>query len=392
MTMNRYRFFCVSTLALAIGVFALPAMAQVDMKERPVLVITNDKMPATQPAGEGMAGYSHPTKAPEVTASDVLGPTYFEPTETIVGRKVDELRTDLFALQGRVSGLAEKLRGIEDRGQRQSAEYNASIATINTQLQSGTTPGNPRLVQRLNVAEKNLDDLSQNVADLNTLAVEVANTASMSSFLLENARAAYGLSGAIEEDHAHLAQLEDQINGAVVSIDRLLNNVNDDITRTASFLSSERGNLRTVSLAVTNGDMYGKSLANKVFASGTAGPSSFMQPASYGASGGMMSGPGGHRQLAKIRFDNPDVDFEQPVYLAVSEALEKFPQASFEVVAVHPTGGNAAQNTIESTRARRNAERVMRSLTQMGLDLSRIDLSYAPSADAQTNEVHIFLK
>lgn len=388
MTFTRSYFFCASLLAVSAGFFASPAVAQMDMKERPVLVITNEKMPATD---SGENNFARPTKAPEVTADQVVGPTYFEPTDTIVGRKVDELRTDLFALQGRVSSLSEKLRSIEDRSQRQSAEYNASIATINTQLQSGTTPGNPRLVQRLSVAEKNLDDLSQNVADLNTLAVEIANTASVASFLLENARAAYGLSGAIEEDHARLAQLEDQVNGVVVTIDRQLNNVNDDITRTASFLSSERSNLRAVALAVTNGDMYGKSLANKSFASGTAGQASFLQPASYAPmqSVGM---PSGRRQLAKIRFDNPDVNFEQPVYLAVSEALEKFPQASFDIVAIHPTGGNAAQNTIESTRARRNAERVMRSLTQMGLDLSRIDLSYAPSAEAQTNEVHIFIK
>lgn len=374
------------TLSIAVVAFCPAAHAQIDMNERPVLVITNDQMPASQPSDM----YARPSVAPVVTPEQVTGSNYFEPTETIVGRKVDELRTDLFALQGRVSGLSEKLRAIEDRSQRQSAEYNASLATINTQLQSGTTPGNPRLVQRLNIAEKNLDDLSQNVADLNSLAVEIANAASVSSFLLENARAAYGLSGAIEEDHARLAQLEDQVNSVVVTIDRQLNNVNDDITRTASFLSSERNNMRTIALAVTNGDMYGKSLANKMFASSPQGDSMVI-PASY-APAQAAGVPGGRRQLAKIRFDNPDVNFEQPVYLAVSEALTKFPQASFDIVAVHPTGGNAAQNTIESTRARRNAERVMRSLSQMGLGLERVDLSYAPSADAQTNEVHIFIK
>lgn len=394
MTKNILLF--VSALSLSCTSLAVSALAQVDMKSRPVLVITNEKMPATQP----MDTTARPARAPVITADQVVGASYYEPTETVVGRKVDELRTDLFALQGRVSGLSDKLRDIQNRSQGQSAEYNASIATINTQLQSGTTPGNPRLVQRLSIAEQNLDALSENVADLNTIAVEIANTASVSSFLLENARAAYGLSGAIEEDHARLAQLEDQINGVVVNIDRLLNNVNDDITRSASFLSSERSNLRTVSLAVTNGDMYGKSLANKTFSasqsmgdmvSAPVSDSGMYQPASYApaASSGV---PGGRRQLAKIRFDNPDVNFEQPVYLAVNEALEKFPSASFDIVAVHPTGGNAAQNTIESTRARRNAERVMRSLTQMGLGLERINLSYAPGADAATNEVHIFIK
>ncbi|MEZ5919435.1 MAG: hypothetical protein R3D66_05905 [Alphaproteobacteria bacterium] len=47
--------------------------------------------------------------------------------------------------------------------------------------------------------------------------------------------------------------MEDQINSLTVVIDRLLNNINDDITRTSTYLSSERNNLRTLS-AVTNGD------------------------------------------------------------------------------------------------------------------------------------------
>ncbi len=102
-----------------------------------------------------------------------------------------------------------------------------------------------------------------------------------------------------------------------------------------------------------------------------------------------LSGP---RPLAKIKFDRSDVAYEEPVYLAVNEALKRYPNARFDLVAVTPTQGNAAEVAIESTKARRNAEKVLRTLSQMGLPQDRVDLSYSESGQAASNEVHLFVK
>lgn len=392
----------LSCSALVMAVCPAPALAQIDMARKPVLTITNDPMPATTAPTSSV--YSVPPVPPEVTPEQVSGADYFAPTETAVGQKVDQLRNDLFALQSRMSGMADKINSIQTRGQQQAATYNAGIATISTALQSGTTPGNPRLVQKLSESQQNLDEMSSNVAELNALAVQLADLASNASFLLDTTRASYSLSGAIEEDHARLKQMEDQINNVVVSIDRLLTEVNDDITRTAAFLSTERENMRVVALGVTTGDMYGRSLANRSFnmsaAMNNSAGSNMMSDASYGGappvapmSGPAMSSiPGGRRPLAKIRFDRANVNYEQPVYLAVNEAMQKYPDAQFEIVAVTPTQGNAAQIAIESTKARRNAEAVMRSLGQMGLPLDKVDLMASQSPEAQSSEVHIYVR
>lgn len=375
---------------LVVSISTAPALAQQDMSKRPALVITNKPMPGT----EITPFYNRPTRAQEISPSDLTGNAYFQPTDTIVSRKISDLRDDLFGLQSSVTRLSEQLEGLEQRNQSQSAEYYAHTATINTQLQSGTTPGNPRLVNRLSQAQMSLDGLSQNVAELNALAVQAANAASMASYLLEASRSTYGLSGAVEEDHARLAQLEDQINNTIVTIDRLLNAVNDNITRTAAYLSSERGNLRTLSLAISNGDLYGRSLANRPFSS--VPQSTLMQPASFGgapaAPVSLEPRPASPRPLAKIKFDKADVDYAQPVYMAVSEAMERYPEARFELVAVHPMTGNAAQVAIESTRARRNAEKVLQTLTQMGLPADKVDLAYNADGSVQTSEVHIFIR
>ena len=388
-TRFRNGLLVISGLALVTPFVAMSAAAQ-DANDRPALLITSDPLPDSLK----QQIYSKPARAREIRPSELTGREYRQQssTGTVVSQKVDELNGSLGNLQRKVAGITSELSGLQGQNESKASEYYAAVATVNTQLQSGTTPGNPRLVKRLSDAEASLDNLGSTVIHLNQIAADTAQTASEAAFLLEETRAAYNLSGAIEEDHVDLAQLEDAINNTVVVIERVLNNVNDDITRTSTYLSSERNNLRTLSLAVSNGDLYGKSLSDRPFSS--AG--SFIQASAdagapvNGAQAANLSG--GARPLVKIRFDRPDVDYEQPIYMAVNEALQRYPDARFDLVAVHPTQGNAAEVAIESTRARRNAERVLRTLTQMGLALDRINLSYSESAEAATNEVHLYIR
>lgn len=389
------------TVLLTTSIIATPmvAHAQIDMAQKPVLVITNKAMP-TASTHHNSAIYSRPARAPEITPEQISSAAFFQDGNSVVAGKIATLNKDLFAIQSNVNRLSEQLRAIEAKGKNSAAAYYASIATINTQLQTGTTPGNPRLIQKLDTAQFNLNALTENVSSLNALAVEMADTASKASYLLNSTRSMYNLSGAVEEDHARLAAMEDQVNGAIVAIDRLLNDVNDDISRTSSYLNTEQHNLRTLSLAVSNGDLYGNSLSNYPFS--RAQQSQLYQQASFTPNSPMAAPsqpmdmpvrPASQaRQLAKIRFDKPNVDYQQPIYNAVQNAMAKYPNSRFELVAVHPANGNAAQVAIESTRSRRNAERVLRTLTQMGVSLDQIDMSYAPSQQASTSEVHLFLR
>lgn len=388
------------TAFIALAPQAAVAQSVAPAGERPTVVLVSDP-----PASLKENIYTKPVQIQDIAPAQLTGPSYFKPTQTVVGRKLDELQNELMNLQGAVTSLSESLGQFERDSEQKASIYYANVATINTQLQVGTTPGNPRLIEKIGVAEQNLEALSESVAQLNQLSVATANAASEASFLLETVRATYALSGAVEEDHVKLAQLEDAINNTLVAIERVSNTLSDDITRATTYLSSERSNLRTLALAVSNGDLYGKSLANRPFSSAVkfdvntpAAP-----PAAVGAAMPLapaagaptpVAGPAGGAAtpLVKIRFDQSNVEYEQPVYVAVNEALARYPNAHFELVAVTPTQGNAAQVAIESTRARRNAERVLRTLTQMGLPLDRIDLSYTDNAEAQANEVHLYIR
>ncbi len=384
-------FFACSLLALSV---AAPSIAQAQGGERPSLIITNDPVPQDIRS----TVYSKPARVPDIRPEDIAGGNYYQPTQTLVTRKIVDLNNELNILQSNVANLSSALANLQRGNEAKAAEYYSAVATINTQLQAGTTPGNPRLLNRISSAESVLGEFSGTVSSLNQLAIEASDTASRASFLLDETRATYNLSGAVEEDHVRLAEVEDSINNTVVIIDRVLNNISDDLSRTSAYLASERSNLRALSLAVSNGDLYGKSLTNRPFSSVGQFSGGAVEPASFNGSTGQVSqqssvsGLNGPRALVKIRFDRADVNYEQPLYTAVSEALQRYPDARFDLVAIHPSGGNAAQVAIESTRARRNAERVLRTLTELGLPLERVDLSYDKSAQATTNEVHVYVK
>jgi hypothetical protein len=396
----RQRTFALALAGLACSVPALAHAAAEAAGKPPSLIITSDPLPESLQK----LIYSKPAQSRTIEPSDIAGRTYFQPTQTAVGAKVGELTGSLRTIQDKISGLSASLAGLERANEELAAKYYSNVATINTQLQSGTTPGNPRLVGRLGEAEGQLENLGSTISQFNGLAVDTSNTASEASFLLEQTRAAYSLSGAVEEDHVALEQLEDSISSTLVVIERVLNTVNDDITRTTTYMGSERNNLRTLALGVTNGDLYGKSLANRPFSSA---PETGAQPVSFSpdATGAPAVSPAvqqtpqaaaqplsGARPLVKIKFDQADVDYEQPVYIAVNEALQKYPDAHFDLVAVHPTKGNAAEVAIESTKARRNAEKVLRTLTQMGMPMDRVDLSYSADAAVTANEVRVYIK
>lgn len=369
---------CVSSVALTSSLALASGRA-------PSLVITNDPLPASLSSQI----YAKPSPSPIITPSQIMG-SYFEPSNNMVSRQIGDLQKNLADLQGRVSTMSDQLSGSQRQGQNLAAEYYANVATINTQLQAGTTPGNPRLLQRLSAAQANLEQLDRSTTALNDMAVDIAKAATEASFMLENTRQAYSLSGAVEEDHVQLAQIEDSINNTIIVIDRLQNNISDDVSRSSSYLTTERNNLRTLALAINNGDLFGKSLANRPFSS-VAKDSSVVQQAMM-ANHIVPPSPQNPRPLAKIRFDKANVNYEQPVYMAMNDAMAKYPNARYEIVAVHPSIGNAAQVAIESTKSRRNAETVLRTMTAMGVPMDKVDISTSPSADANSSEVHIYIR
>jgi hypothetical protein len=93
-----------------------------------------------------------------------------------------------------------------------------------------------------------------------------------------------------------------------------------------------------------------------------------------------------------VRFDRPNVDYQQVLYAALNQALQSRPNANFQVVAVSPTRGNAASVQMAQTTARRHAQDVMRSMTDMGVPASRLNVASSTDPSAASSEVRVFIR
>jgi hypothetical protein len=301
----------------------------------------------------------------------------FEPTGTFVGQKVDSLRGDLQKLENTLSGQKDQLQQLREQIVKDSQGYHSTVAAIEARLQLGTTPGNPILVQQWNDAQASLDALNEDVLKMSRLSTEVASTSGMAAYLIESVRAARSLSGAVDEDHRNLRLLEDQTNGTTVLIERLLTELSSDVQRQQQYLANERSNLNGLALAIKSGQYIGNSLA---FA--------HVGPAAPAAAGPVAI----DRPLVVIRFDKGRVSYEDALYTAVKSALDRRPGATFDVVGVAPLASTPGATALGETSARRNAEAVLRSLTQMGLPADRVRVSAMAAADAGAGEVRVFVR
>ena len=303
-------------------------------------------------------------------------------TGTFVGKKVDAMRGDLAKLKGSVDRLDGRMRQIRKNNADATRQYMDIVASMNTKLQVGTTPGNPVLVRQWNQAQQQLKRIEANISQMNTLSNDTGSQASVAGYLLDSVRATFTLSGAVDEDHVHLRSLEDGVNQQVVGIDRLLNELSDDLNRQTHYLASERRNLTSMSIAIKNGERYGTNLMNRAIA----------QAEVKASTAARRPLPANARPLVVIRFDRPNVQYQLALYNAVSRALDRKPDATFDLVAAYPKTGSPAQVILNSTASRRNAENVMRTLVEMGLSTNRLNMNASPSVSAQSNEVRVYAR
>ena len=293
-------------------------------------------------------------------------------TGTAVNKTIQSLRSQVMGLQQKLSGNYARLTDLRNQGAGAAGAYQEAKAHITTRLQVGTTRGNPELVAQWNTAQSQLDALSANVNALNALGTDITNDSSAAHFALDQIGATFAVSGAVDEDHRQLQLLEDQTSQTIVMIDRLLKEASDAIQRQTAYLANERANLTTLAAAIKTGDFYGGGVTSSL----GGGPA----VASAGA------------PLVVVKFDRPNVDYQQVLYAALNQALQNRPGANFQVVAVSPTRGTAASVQIAQSTARRHAQDVMRTMTDMGVPATRLNVASTTDPNATSSEVRVFLR
>lgn len=329
----------------------------------------NVSVPMPPPAGATPAGAAPVATITPVTIAS--GPD----TGTQVNRTIQSIRAQVSGLQQKITANAGRLADLRNQGAGAASAYQNSKARITARLQIGTTRGNPELVAEWNSAQSSLDSVSSNINALNALGTDITNDSSAAHFALNQISATMNVSGAVDEDHRQLTLLEDETSQTIVVLDRLLKEISDTVQRQTAYAANERANLTVLANSIKAGELYG--------ALTTPVPSGALTSQQLASSG---------QPLVVIKFDRPDVDYQQQLYAALNQALQSRPSAGFEVVAVSPSKGNAASVQIAQTTARRHAQDVMRSMTDMGVPASRLGVASTTDPATSASEVRVFVR
>lgn len=344
----------------------------------------------TQPLPGPQAPFPTPSYYPAYQVPGVIpGPA----TNTIVGERVRSQRQDLQELQVAVTSQVTNFLDLRTRSIQDATRYHNTVAGISGRLGAGTTPGNPELVQSWSLAQSQLEQVNENLTALNQLSSGVARNATVGNYLLEAVRATFLVSGAVDEDHRQLRTLEDEASRTINVIDRLLADITEDTTRQTAYVSAERSNLSTLSAAINKGELYGGSLGGRqLVAPSYSGQNTLAPAGSWVNDSAPGSGLASGRPLVTIRFDNPNVPYQNDLYAAVNEALRRRPDAYFDLVAFSPRGGTEAEQVQAASLARRYAEEVKRNLHSMGLPEDRIAIATMGSDLASVSEVQLYVR
>lgn len=357
---------------------------------------------------------SDPSMAMALSSASTDSLANFGPSSgTVVGNRARELRDEVLRLRSSVNLNSNEFSVLRASGAAGAVQYHSTVAAITARLQNGTTRGNPILLRQWEEADASLGEVTQSLNHLNSLQTAIDADASLASYMLESIQAAFQLSGAVDEDHDQLKLLRDEVSRLVVQLDYLRNQTTNDIERQSNYLTTERSNVQALAFAISRGELLGNSLANRPVivtptpvaampTSYTAGSSVAPAPLaspSIPVDGGISTrnpnvgvAPSVGRLLVLIRYNQPNVEYEQQLSQAVGTALEHHPDAEFSVIAVSPSSGDPAELAKSQQEANSNAEAVKRSLVQMGLAPSRIMMANTQVENAQTAEVHVYIR
>ena len=226
----------------------------------------------------------------------LLGSTNFEPIEisdgsdtgTFVGQKVVSFRKELSQIQDSIRKNNDELQKIRSSVISNAMQYHRNIGAIEAKLQVGTTPGNPNMYQALQNAQINIQTMNANTDSMGQLVARVSSDAAMTDYLLDSIRAAYSISGAVDEDHRQLRILENETNQTSILMNSLLSEATADEQRQKQYIETARNTMMGLGDAIKVGS-YGVSnvplmssvvrpVSNKNLLVGTPSPSTSGKP------------------------------------------------------------------------------------------------------------------
>ncbi len=307
------------------------------------------------------------------------------------------LQGELEQIKARVANRDASLQQIRNGFAREASAYQTATGAVGTGLQSGKPSGDPALLGQWTNAQAALARMDGSMAQLVALSVQSAQDASFADYIADSAKRARALEGSVA-DQEHLTAIQTDAAATVAAARTQKTAIGAEIEKQTVDVTRERAELMRLASAIEGGTLYPASKNPKFSVPRAAvAKSTAAQVARAGNphSVSPASPPGnfdGKKPLVVIRFDQPNVQYDQPVRKVAALALQRKPTAIFDVVASAPADG--APDTAASARekSKADAEGVVRSLMNAGVPSTQLTLTLATPQTGAATEVRIFVR
>ena len=301
---------------------------------------------------------------------------------TYVGERIIDMRDEYNNLSDEIENRYNNFRMLKANGVESAEIYHSTVAAISARLQIGTTPGNPILLDQYEKAQTELAEVATQGQALVELGNQVALLSARVSYLRDQTRSAKRLSGAVDEDHRNLSLLQDEIKRKTVELTRLLEDLNETVRRRDIYLAAERRRLTQLASAISVGESFGLGLGTlKSLPVLDENDNNKQESSDTNVSG---------NPIAVLKIEGESLKYNQGLFGAVSAALERTPDATFTLVAVSSSAGNASEKAQRAANAREEAGKVISSLISMGMPADRLSVTELALSEIEDTEVRLY--
>ena len=301
---------------------------------------------------------------------------------TYVGERIIDMRDEYDNLSDEIENRYNNFRMLRANGVESAEIYHSTVAAISARLQIGTTPGNPILLDQYEKAQTELAEVATQGQALVDLGNQVALLSARVSYLRDQTRSAKRLRGAVDEDHRNLSLLQDEIKRKTVELTRLLEDLNETVRRRDIYLAAERRRLTQLASAISVGESFGLGL-------GTLKSLPVLDEKENNKQESSDTNVSGN-PIAVLKIEGESLKYNQGLFGAVSAALERTPDATFTLVAVSSSAGNASEKAQRAANAREEAGKVISSLISMGMPADRLSVTELALSEIEDTEVRLY--
>lgn len=96
--------------------------------------------------------------------------------------------------------------------------------------------------------------------------------------------------------------------------------------------------------------------------------------------------------LLVLRFNQERIYYQQPLYTAISRAVQAKPGVMFNIITLIPQTGDARDNQQSTVAAQTNTNMVVGDMVKMGVPQNRIRVSYQNGSNLDSSEMHLFVQ